>query len=73
MIELYWKQEQLESTKPEILEEYSGFDVIILLEDTREYVTKYQAWAELEKLLKLAPIKDVKEVKRFLIQKLELE
>jgi len=58
MLNLVWYPEQLESEPPQILEEYQGYEYITELIDSNQYITKYQIWAEIEKLLKQAPIKD---------------
>jgi hypothetical protein len=58
MLNLIWVAEQLESEPPQILEEFQGFEVIVELNDPSQYFSKYQIWAEIEKLLKQAPIKD---------------
>jgi len=58
MFNLIWVAEQLESEPPQILEDYTGYEVINELTDITQYVTKYQVWAEIEKLLTLARIKD---------------
>ncbi len=65
-----WIPEQLESTPPEILEEYTLVEEVNDLVDQTEYITKYQVWLELEKLLTLAPIKDRGNVRQYLITKL---
>ena len=72
MIELVWKQEQLESLEPQILEEFTDYDIINLLLDTTQYVTKYQVWAELEKLMAVAPIKDRRNTLEYVAKKIRL-
>ena len=72
MIELVWKQEQLESQEPQILEEFTDYDIIKLLVDTTQYITKYQVWAELEKLVTMAPIKDRRNTLEYVAQKIKL-
>jgi len=58
MFSLTKDAELLESEEPQILEEYSGFEVIHELSNSTQFMTKYQVWGELEKLLRLAPIND---------------
>lgn len=53
MIELYWNKPQLESLGPQILEEFDGYEIINLLEDSREYPSVYQVFQEVERLLTL--------------------
>jgi hypothetical protein len=72
MLSLIWNPDQLESTPPEILEEYQGYEVINELYDMNEYLTKYKLWDDIEKALKLAPIKDRVSVRDFLLTKLRL-
>ena len=72
MIELVWRQEQLESQEPQILEEFTDYDIIHLLLDNSQYVTKYQVWSELERMLVLAPIRDRRNTLEFIAKKIAL-
>lgn len=72
MLHLIWVAEQLESSPPEILEEFTYFDTVHDLVDAGEYATKYQVWAEIEKILLRAPIKDRRETIKYLAKKLRL-
>ena len=72
MLTLTWSPEQLESTPPEQLEEYSGYEIINELTDVSEYLTKYKLWEDIEKALKLAPIKDRLATRDYLLTKLKL-
>jgi hypothetical protein len=71
MLNLIWVAEQLESEPPQILEEYQSYEIINELTDTNQYFTKYQVWAEVEKMLKQAPIKDRLNVVEYLKNKLK--
>jgi len=71
MLNLIWVAEQLESSPPQILEEFQGFEYIVELTDNAQYFTKYQIWAEVEKMLKQAPIKDRLNVVEYLKNKLK--
>ena len=72
MIELVWRQEQLESQEPQILEEFTDYDIIHLLLDNSQYVNKYQVWAELEKIMAVAPIKDRRSTLEYVAKKIRL-
>ena len=71
MLNLIWVAEQLETEPPQILEEYQSYELINDLTDTNQYFTKYQVWAEVEKMLKQAPIKDRLNVVEYLKNKLK--
>lgn len=68
MIELIWNRPQLESSEPQILEEFDGYEVINYLSDTRQYLSIYQVYQEVEKLLAL--VKDRKHTIAYLKTKL---
>ncbi len=70
MLNLIWAAEQLESEPPQILEEYQSYEFVTDLTDTNQYFTKYQVWAEVEKMIKQAPIKDRLNVVEYLKNKL---
>lgn len=67
-----WDAEQLESSPPEILEEYSYMEKIFDLVDSKEYTNKYQIWATIEDILVRAPIKDRRDTILYLAKKLRL-
>lgn len=71
MLNLIWVAEQIETEPPQILEEYQSYELINDLTDTNQYFTKYQVWAEVEKMLKQAPIKDRLNVVEYLKNKLK--
>lgn len=69
MIELTWKQPQLESSNPQILEDFDGYEIINVLDNSQEYSNKYQIWNELVRLLSL--VKNKEEVVAYLRIKLQ--
>ena len=71
MIDLYWIQPQLESQEPQILEEFDGWEIVQPVFDS-EYITKYQVWGELERMLVLAPIRDRRDTLEFIAKKIAL-
>lgn len=72
MLNLIWRQPQLESQEPQILEEFDDWEFLFELSDTTQYITKYQVWGELEKLMALAPIKDRRNTLEYVAQKIKL-
>lgn len=71
MLLLVWDAEQLESTPPEILEEYSNYQVVHDLLDSSVQITKYQIWEEVAKLLVHPSLVKKREAIEYLKLKLE--
>jgi|LakMenEpi03Aug12_release.lakeMendotaPanAssembly.Ray.scaffolds.fasta_scaffold4129954_1 hypothetical protein len=71
MLLLVWDAEQLESAPPEILEEFTDYEVVHNLVDSAVYLTKYQIWEEVAKLLMHPSLAKKREVIEYLKLKLE--
>jgi len=71
MLLLVWDADQLESVPPEILEEFTGYEVVHNLVDSKLYLTKYQIWEEVAKLLMHPSLAKKREAIEYLKLKLE--